>query len=66
MSQVGRMNMRNYEISQHIQARVAEAQVTPNEVIGTLASQMRADITHILTKDGISTSRRSEQRISAT
>ncbi len=40
--------LRNAEIQERVRARVAEAGVQTNEVIGTLVSQMRADIAEIL------------------
>jgi len=40
--------LRNAEIQERVRARVAEAGVQANEVIGTLVSQMRADIAEIL------------------
>lgn len=43
----------NSYIQERIKARVAESGVESNEVIGTLASQMRADLSDILPEDEI-------------
>jgi hypothetical protein len=40
--------LRNAEIQERVRARVAESRVQTDEVIGTLVSQMRADIAEIL------------------
>jgi phage terminase small subunit len=40
--------LRNAEIQERVRARVAEAGVQANEVLGTLASHMRADIGEIM------------------
>lgn len=46
-------NLRKPEIARRIQQRIAEATtLTPNEIIGTLASQMRADMTDCLDEEG--------------
>jgi hypothetical protein len=45
-------NLRKPEISERIQARLNEAKVTSDEVVGTLAAQMRAKITDVLPDDG--------------
>src|SRR5262249_48337599 len=39
-------------VQERIRARVSQAQVNPDEVIGSLASQMRADVTECLGPDG--------------
>src|SRR5262245_13920412 len=39
-------------VQERIRARVSQAQVNPDEVIGSLASQMRADVTDCLGPDG--------------
>ncbi len=40
------------ELEQRIRDRIAESRVTPEEIIGTLASFMRADITQLLDESG--------------
>jgi phage terminase small subunit len=49
---IGHENLTKLNIQRRIESRVADSQVTANEVIGTLASQMRGDITEILADDG--------------
>lgn len=44
---IGYENLRKLNIQRAIAARVADANVQANEVIGTLASQMRGDITEL-------------------
>ena len=44
----GSQNLAKLSIQERVRARVAEAGVQTNEVIGTLVSQMRADIAEIL------------------
>lgn len=39
-------------VQAHIQARIAEAEVSTEEIIGTLASHMRGDLTAVLERDG--------------
>jgi phage terminase small subunit len=46
-------NLRKLEIANRIQKRIAEAaSLTPNEIIGTLTTQMRADVTDFLDDQG--------------
>lgn len=52
LASIGWENLRKLEIKKRVEARLAESQVSANEVIGTLVSQMRADITEILTPGG--------------
>lgn len=47
------LTVTNRNIQERIKARQAEAQVQTNEVVGTLASQMRADLADILPDDEI-------------
>jgi phage terminase small subunit len=45
LASIGWENLRKLEIKRQIEKRVEESEVASNEVIGTLASQMRADVT---------------------
>lgn len=49
---IGAANLAKVRIRERIRARVAEAGVETNEVIGTLASQMRCDGTEFLSDSG--------------
>jgi hypothetical protein len=49
---VGHENLRKLKIRQRIEDRLAEADVTPNEVIKTLASHMRLDATELFDELG--------------
>lgn len=49
----GCQNLVKLNIQERIQARIAEAKVETNEVIGTLASHMRADMADIVPDDEI-------------
>lgn len=52
MAVVGWHNIRNAKIQKQIEARIADSKVTADEVIGTLANHMRADITDLLEESG--------------
>lgn len=43
--------LRNAEVQRRIRERVAEAQIDPQEVVGTLVSHMRADFADLLPED---------------
>lgn len=49
----GPANLVKLGIQERIEARIAEAKVQTNEVIGTLASHMRADLADVLPEDEI-------------
>lgn len=49
----GPQNLVKLSIQERIQARMADAQVQTNEIIGTLASQMRADIADLMPENAI-------------
>jgi phage terminase small subunit len=49
---IGCENLTKLSIKRRIQARLSDAHVTANEVIGTLASQMRGDITDLFNESG--------------
>jgi phage terminase small subunit len=51
--EIASQNFTKLNIKDRIQARIADAQVHTNEVIGTLASQMRADIADIIPENPI-------------
>lgn len=51
--QGSRLLLTNVDIQQRIKARMADAQVQTNEVIGTLASHMRADIADVVPENPI-------------
>src|SRR5689334_8369672 len=48
---IGHENLRKLNIQRAISARVADANVKADEVIGTLASQMRGDITELFNEN---------------
>jgi phage terminase small subunit len=50
-AEVGCENLRKSNIRERIEARMRDAEVTTNEIIGTLVSQMRGDFADILPED---------------
>jgi hypothetical protein len=53
LRQVGSQNITKYHIKKRIEQRLSEEKVTAAEVVGTLASHLRADVTDLFDDTGV-------------